>query len=78
MITTDGAVRPCCHATAPVGNLRDSGFAEIWNGKEMQDLRRDIIADRINNVCRDAACKFVQNMPRPIPLQDATPFTSGT
>jgi MoaA/NifB/PqqE/SkfB family radical SAM enzyme len=78
MITTDGAVRPCCHATAPVGNLRDSGFAKIWNGKEMQDLRRDIIADRINNVCRDAACKFVQNMPRPIPLQDATPFTSGT
>jgi radical SAM protein with 4Fe4S-binding SPASM domain len=65
VITTDGDVRPCCHATGAVGNLNDTGFAELWNGKEMQELRRDVTANRINRLCHNAACRFVQNMPRP-------------
>jgi MoaA/NifB/PqqE/SkfB family radical SAM enzyme len=61
MITSDGEVRPCCYATGTVGSLNESSFAEIWNGKKMQDLRRDVMADRINSVCHNAACKFVRN-----------------
>ena len=61
MVTSDGEVRPCCYATGTVGSLNDSSFAEIWNGKKMRDLRRDVMADRINSVCHNSACKFVRN-----------------
>jgi len=61
MITSDGSVRPCCHATAAVGNLNVSSFAEIWNGRYMQTLRRNVKANRIDSVCHGAACKYVQN-----------------
>jgi MoaA/NifB/PqqE/SkfB family radical SAM enzyme len=61
MITSDGEVRPCCYATGTVGSLNESSFAEIWNGKKMRDLRRDVMADRINSACHNAACKYVRN-----------------
>lgn len=60
MVTTDGAVRPCCYGST-VGHLKESGFDAIWNGPAMQSLRRDVKADRINSVCASASCKFVQN-----------------
>lgn len=60
MVTTDGAVRPCCYGST-VGHLSESGFDAIWNGPAMQSLRRDVKADRINTVCAAASCKFVQN-----------------
>ena len=59
MITADGAMRPCCYG-ADVGNVTEQGFEAVWNGAAMQALRRDIRADRINPVCANAACKYVQ------------------
>jgi hypothetical protein len=68
MITTDGEVRPCCYATGVLANLNDTSFLDIWNGKKMQDLRRDIKANQVNSLCQNAACKYVQNMPKSISL----------
>jgi radical SAM protein with 4Fe4S-binding SPASM domain len=62
VILSDGNVMPCCYAK-PVGNLNDSTFEGIWNGQMMQELRRDVIAGRINAVCKHSSCKFIQNMP---------------
>ncbi len=60
MITADGAVRPCCHG-GEVGNIHKKGFQAVWNGVAMRSLRRDVLANRVNAVCAEAACKFVQN-----------------
>ncbi len=60
VISSNGEVRPCCFSALPVGNLNQDDLAEIWNGEVMQQLRLDILADRINPVCRGAACRFVQ------------------
>jgi MoaA/NifB/PqqE/SkfB family radical SAM enzyme len=71
MITTDGEVRPCCYATGVLGNLNDTSFLDIWNGKKMQDLRSDIKANQVNSLCQNAACKYVQNMPKLISDDDS-------
>jgi MoaA/NifB/PqqE/SkfB family radical SAM enzyme len=66
LVTTSGQVRPCCFARGTVGNLNDSSFEEIWNGPKIQALRQDMLAGRVNRVCRDAPCKYVQNTQVPI------------
>ncbi|MBN1880003.1 SPASM domain-containing protein [bacterium] len=38
---TDGSVRPCC-AMAPLGNLDQSSFSEIWFGDAYTQLRRQM------------------------------------
>jgi len=63
LISTDGNVRPCCYAGESVGNLAEQSFEEIWNGPGMASLRQDLLAGRVNRVCRDAACKYVQHTP---------------
>jgi MoaA/NifB/PqqE/SkfB family radical SAM enzyme len=62
LVSTNGDVRPCCFASAAIGNLDDGSFREIWNSEAAQQLRQDILADTVNRVCRNASCKYVQNM----------------
>jgi hypothetical protein len=60
MVTADGAVRPCCYAKTPVGNLNDNSLEEIWNGRTMLEVRWFVDHNKLHSVCRDAACKFSQ------------------
>lgn len=62
MVTADGAVKPCCFAPVPLGNLHDSEVDEIWNGPTAIELRQFIKANMIHPICMGAPCKFVQNM----------------
>ncbi len=61
MVTSNGDVRPCCHAHEPVGNLGEDSFEAVWNGPTMQALRRDLQAGRVHRACHKAPCKYVQN-----------------
>jgi MoaA/NifB/PqqE/SkfB family radical SAM enzyme len=72
VVTSEGAVRACCFSQ-PIGNLNEADFDSIWNGKAMQNLRRDIANNEINEVCRNAACKYVSNMKL---SEDKSPFVA--
>ena len=55
MISTDGAVYPCCYHTVrgvSVGNACTSPFAAVWNGPRMAEFRRALRTRR----CDDAVC----------------------
>jgi MoaA/NifB/PqqE/SkfB family radical SAM enzyme len=39
-IRVDGMVVPCGACSTPMGNVRDAGFGEIWNGPEYRAFRR--------------------------------------
>ncbi|HEY2482530.1 MAG TPA: radical SAM/SPASM domain-containing protein, partial [Caulobacteraceae bacterium] len=62
IVASDGRVAPCCFSTNVVGNINEDKFETIWNGDRMQELRRDVLADRINTICKGASCKYVQAM----------------
>ncbi|WP_190303169.1 MULTISPECIES: SPASM domain-containing protein [Methylomonas] len=62
MVTANGAIRPCCFAQGELGNLNKASAEEIWNGKVAMELRQAIKSNKIHSVCRNAPCKFVQNM----------------
>lgn len=57
-VSSNGDVRPCCYAR-PVGNLRDVGPEQIWNGRNMQELRRSVIGNKVDVVCSQATCKYI-------------------
>ena len=61
MVTADGAVKPCCFSSMPMGNLNDSSVEDVWNGSAAIELRRYIKADKIHPICANAPCKYVQN-----------------
>lgn len=63
MITADGSVAPCCFSSGKLGNLEENSVDEIWNGPTAQSLRKSIINNKIHAICKNAPCKFVQNMP---------------
>ncbi len=39
-IRSDGTVVPCSDCDLPMGNLRETGFREIWNGERYRQFRR--------------------------------------
>ena len=61
VVWANGDVRPCCFALHAIGNLNEASFEDIWNGTVMQELRRDVLRDRVNRICCDAPCKYVHN-----------------
>jgi len=60
-IDSHGFVRPCCHASANVGNIHEQSLDEIWNGDLLVRLRGAIRDGHIDPICRHAACPFVQD-----------------
>ena len=57
VITTDGNVLPCCfdkNGAHAMGNLFNSTFSEIWNGRKYRSFRDTIIKSRdLTDICRD-------------------------
>ncbi len=50
-MTTNGDCYNCCYQERPLGNLVDSEFEDVWNGKAAQEIRSEFIAGRIPNAC---------------------------
>lgn len=57
-VSSNGDVRPCCYAQ-PIGSLDDSTPEEIWNGKNIQAVRRSIKNNKVDIACSRATCKYV-------------------
>jgi len=52
-IIADGRGVPCCadfYGEFPMGDVRERTILEIWNGPEMIDLRRKMIAKDLTDV----------------------------
>jgi MoaA/NifB/PqqE/SkfB family radical SAM enzyme len=54
-----GGVTACCWGPRPIGNLRESTMQEIWNSPEIREMRRDLVAGRVPERCRGAACGMI-------------------
>jgi len=54
-IEYDGGVKPCCASETVLGNLSESSFKEIWNGKGYQELRAQILG---LSPLTDKSCKL--------------------
>ena len=49
----DGNIRPCCFPLLFVGNIKDLGFREIWNGNKYRNLRRAFARKNPPSFCRE-------------------------
>jgi radical SAM protein with 4Fe4S-binding SPASM domain len=52
-VEPDGETRPCCYPSPVYGNLFESSFEEIWNGRAAQQLRQSMIENRPPEQCRN-------------------------
>lgn len=52
-VEPDGETRPCCYPSPVYGNLYESSFEEIWNGREAQQLRRSMIENKPPEQCQN-------------------------
>jgi MoaA/NifB/PqqE/SkfB family radical SAM enzyme len=76
LVSSNGEVRPCCYSK-PIGNLNAQNFEEIWNGAAYQALRQALSQNRMPELCSDAACKYVQNMPAAADLSETAPVAAA-
>lgn len=57
VITWDGLVVPCCFdkdATHQLGDLKNISFKEVWNGKQYQSFRGQLLQSRSNiEICKN-------------------------
>jgi radical SAM protein with 4Fe4S-binding SPASM domain len=60
-ITWDGDVVPCCYdydKKEVIGNVRHQSLMEIWNGKPMQELRRQFVTGQVTSkLCE--SCEYL-------------------
>lgn len=54
-VDVDGRALPCCRieATNGLGSLKERNLAEIWNGPELRDMRRQMLRDERLPQCGD-------------------------
>lgn len=60
-ITSDGLFSPCHYIMYSGGlePLNGRSFQEVWNGAQMQSIRRAIMDGEIHPKCKEAMCQFV-------------------
>lgn len=61
IIHSNGMVSPCCadyDKRVIVGDIRNESIKEIWDGKNYQNLRRDILQNNLKEGTRCKNCKF--------------------
>lgn len=56
IVMSDGQVQFCCHSESTVGNVNEQSFEEIWNGEEMQGIRRSLTAQQLPLQCQSTSC----------------------
>jgi len=64
-VTWQGEIHPCCGSEQPMGNLTNQSIADIWNGEEYRQLRKDMASNTPPEGCR--ICVKNQRMKRAIP-----------
>ena len=55
IVQVNGDVTVCCkdvNGTINIGNAFETSLQEIWNGEKMQQLRKDFISFKKENICR--------------------------
>jgi len=57
-VEVDGTIKACCRLPAPMGDLRQSSFREIWNGPTYRLLRSLVNTPSMPEECR--TCSIVQ------------------
>ncbi len=68
LVLADGRVFFCCHCSRPLGDLREEGFAAIWNSRTYQRARQQAMAlPRTRKappacMCFHACCHVAQNL----------------
>lgn len=50
-VTSHGDVLPCCFSDEVMGNVRDSGFEEIWYGRNFSDFRSRLLRGKFAKYC---------------------------
>lgn len=69
-----GEVFPCCQSwlTKSFGNMADKPVADVWNGRDAQELRRSIL-DNSFRYCRGDVCPYLQRVDGPVQrIEDVT------
>jgi len=60
VVLYDGRVFPCCHPFAHekmrIGDLRTQSVAEIWNDRQMRNLRAGLRSGDVPEICRNCSC----------------------
>lgn len=60
VVLYDGRVFPCCHPFAhqklQIGDLRKESVADIWNDRQMRNLRVGLRAGDVPEICRNCSC----------------------
>lgn len=51
-IETSGLVKPCCIYEGSIGNINDTSLDEIWNGRELAQIRNDLKSGKKIAGCR--------------------------
>jgi hypothetical protein len=59
IINPDGGFRVCMYSGRTLGSLASSTPGELWNGPEIQALRRAILENRLTRYCAGAGCPHV-------------------
>ncbi len=50
-IGNNGTAKACCIANIPFGNINEQSFDEIWNGKEINELREKFLQNQPDKRC---------------------------
>lgn len=61
VIRANGDVLPCCSffgTEMVIGNIKDSSIYELWHGKQMEQIRKELLSNNFNPVCRTCSETF--------------------
>ncbi len=54
-VWSNGDVTPCCTffgKALVIGNVREASLAEIWNGEDIDGIRKQLLSGKVNPVCK--------------------------
>lgn len=70
IVTSRGLVYPCCldlHETLPVGDTNKESILEIWNGKPITELRKNLrsnVRENMHTTCQNCESWLAYDMPQ--------------
>ena len=64
-IKVDGTILPCCTCEKPLGNIKESGFKEIWNNSDFSSFRKSAATveglAEISKYCCCTSCCYIKD-----------------
>ncbi len=74
-IENQGTVNACVFAGKHIGNLNKSNFEDIWNSDQYQRIRKELIEENPNNICKKCIeydCRNVDKITSHITFRSST------